>query len=72
MASSHMGPAGYWKGMVTQGFEPPLWPIGPEFWMLIEQNPDMDHPVLAAALADEVTRMTRLLFFQPAVLEDVG
>eukprot|EP00975_Prorocentrum_lima_P034090 7163919-Prorocentrum_lima.AAC.1 len=65
MASIHMGPAGFWKGMVTQGIEPPLWPIGPEFWMLIEQTPDIDYPLLAAALADDITRRTRILLSKP-------
>eukprot|EP00975_Prorocentrum_lima_P048749 10200458-Prorocentrum_lima.AAC.1 len=65
MASIHMGAVGFWRGMVTRGIEPPLWPIGREFWMLIEQNPDVDCHVLAAALADEITRLTEILLSNP-------
>eukprot|EP00975_Prorocentrum_lima_P065750 12905278-Prorocentrum_lima.AAC.1 len=57
MASLHMGDHGFWRNMVRQGHEVPLWRIGLEFWMLIEQNPDIGYNVLAAALADDVTRL---------------
>eukprot|EP00975_Prorocentrum_lima_P006971 1496587-Prorocentrum_lima.AAC.1 len=33
--------------------------------MLIEQNPDIDYPVIAAALADEITRLTDIFLLNP-------
>eukprot|EP00975_Prorocentrum_lima_P032088 6737596-Prorocentrum_lima.AAC.1 len=57
MASLHMGKCDTWRSMARTGHRVPLWPIGPEFWMLIEQNPDIEYNLLAAALADSVTRL---------------
>eukprot|EP00975_Prorocentrum_lima_P053303 11177720-Prorocentrum_lima.AAC.1 len=50
--------------MARTGHEVPLWPIGPEFWMLIEQSPDSEYNLLAAALADSVTRLKHQWFYE--------
>eukprot|EP00975_Prorocentrum_lima_P052723 11050901-Prorocentrum_lima.AAC.1 len=57
MVSLHIGANGFWRSMARTGYEVPLWPIGPEFWMLIEQSPDIEYNLIAAGLADDITRL---------------
>eukprot|EP00975_Prorocentrum_lima_P012748 2699617-Prorocentrum_lima.AAC.1 len=38
--------------------------IRPEFWMLIEQNPDMEYNLIAVALADDITRLKHQWFYE--------
>eukprot|EP00975_Prorocentrum_lima_P053474 11217193-Prorocentrum_lima.AAC.1 len=64
MVSLQMGASGIWRSMARTGHEVPLWPIGPEFWMLIEQNPDIEYNLIAAALADTVTRLKQQWFYE--------
>eukprot|EP00975_Prorocentrum_lima_P059613 12499294-Prorocentrum_lima.AAC.1 len=55
MVSLHMGANVIWRSMARTGHEVLPWPIGPQFWMLIEQNLDIEYNLISAALADDIT-----------------